>query len=74
MKLIEQFFCVGRFQSQKAFEAAIWFIGEIQMTQGPQGVFRYAEMQVECGAKPSSRLDQEDRSTWLDFFELVARR
>jgi len=71
----KELFCIGRFQNRKDFEAAIRFIGEIHVTQGPQGGFRHAEMQVEYdGTLVSGRFDQEDRSTWLDFFEPLAKR
>jgi len=71
----KELLCIGRFQNRKGFEAAIRFIGEIHVTQGPQGGFRHAEMQVEYdGTLMSGRFDQEDRSTWNDFFEPLAKR
>ena len=66
-------FCIGRFQSRSEFEAAINVIGPVELTLGPQGGFRHAEIILEYdGDYQEAEID--DRSLWIDLLEPLAQK
>jgi hypothetical protein len=72
---LKELFCIGRFKTRAEFEAAIKFEGDIQLTVGPQGGFREALMCVNYdGATQQGRLTQQDRDSWVEFFQPLAMR